>query len=111
MNSNCNQKRSQDLYQKVVMKAWEDESFRQELVSDPIRSIEKLTGEPLNLLEGVTVIVNDQTNPSVIYLNIPAEPEIDDMDLSEEQLEIIAGGGFITTPFLMPETPKDLSKK
>ncbi|WP_229201935.1 hypothetical protein [Arsenicibacter rosenii] len=39
------------------------------------------------------MVVNDQTDKSKIYVNIPAEPEIESMELSEEQLEAVAGGG------------------
>jgi hypothetical protein len=38
------------------------------------------------------IVVEDQTDESVIYLNIPAKVNIDDLTLTEEQLEQIAGG-------------------
>ena len=87
------QKKSQELLQTIITKAWEDESFKQELIANPIKAIEKVTGERINLPEGKTLIVKDQTDDSVVYINIPAEPNMEDLELSEEQLEVIAGGG------------------
>ena len=86
------QKKSQKLLQTIITKAWEDETFKQELIANPIDAIEKTTGERINLPEGKTIIVKDQTDVSIVYINIPAEPIMDDLELSEEQLEAIAGG-------------------
>ncbi len=86
--------KEQKLLQQVVQKAWEDETFKQELVNSPLEAIEKLTGEKLNLPEGKTLVVRDQTNESTLYINIPAEPNLEDLELNEEQLEAVAGGGL-----------------
>lgn len=85
--------REQKLFQTIIHKAWEDDGFKQSLIDNPINAIENLTGEAIKVPEGKTIIVRDQTDTSKIYLNIPAEPDMDDMELTEEQLEIIAGGG------------------
>ncbi|QTE23306.1 NHLP leader peptide family RiPP precursor [Polaribacter cellanae] len=85
--------KEQKLFQTVVQKAWEDTAFKQELINNPIEAIENLTGKRVKLPEGKTVVVRDQTDTSVVYINIPAEPNMDDMELTEEQLEIVAGGG------------------
>ena len=85
--------KEQKLFQTVVQKAWEDTAFKQELINNPIDAIENLTGKRVKLPEGKTVVVRDQTDASVVYINIPAEPNMDDMELTEEQLEIVAGGG------------------
>lgn len=90
--------KEQKLFQTVVQKAWEDTTFKQELINNPIEAIENLTGKRVKLPEGKTVVVRDQTDASVVYVNIPAEPNMDDMELTEEQLEIVAGGGDITPP-------------
>ncbi len=87
------QKKSQEVLQAIITKAWDDDTFKQELIDNPVDAIKKATGEAIKLPEGKTLIVKDQTDTSTIYLNIPAEPNLEDMELSEEQLEIIAGGG------------------
>jgi len=82
----------QKLYQEVVQKAWEDAEFKKELIANPLDAIEKLTGVRLNLPEGKTIVVRDQTDESTAYINIPVEQKMDDVELNEEQLETVAGG-------------------
>ena len=86
------QQKWQELLQTIITKSWEDEFFKQELIANPIDAIEKATGERINLPEGKTLFVKDQTDDSVVYINIPAEPHMENLELSEEQLEAIAGG-------------------
>ena len=84
--------KQQKLYQEVVQKAWEDTAFKNELIANPVVAIEKLTGQKLNLPEGKTIVVRDQTDETTVYINIPAKQEMDDVELNEEQLEAVAGG-------------------
>ncbi|MBB4807379.1 ABC-type bacteriocin/lantibiotic exporter with double-glycine peptidase domain [Chryseobacterium defluvii] len=86
------EQKKQEIIQQVISKAWEDMNFRKELVVDPVTAIEKLTGVKVVLPEGKELIIVDQTDKSKVYVNIPAEPEMENMELSEEQLEMIAGG-------------------
>jgi hypothetical protein len=81
----------QKMYAEIVQKAWEDADFKKELVANPVAAIEKLTGKKLNLPEGKTLVVRDQTDESTVYINIPAKAEVD-AELNEEQLEAVAGG-------------------
>jgi hypothetical protein len=83
----------QKLYAEVVQKAWEDAEFKKELIANPIAAIEKFIGQKLNLPEGKRLVVRDQTDESVVYINIPAAVNHSvDTQLSEEQLEAVAGG-------------------
>ena len=87
------QRKEEEVLRLVISKAWEDINFRKSLIDDPINAIESLTGAKVVLPEGKELVINDQTDKSKIYVNIPSEPNIDDVELSEDQLEIIAGGG------------------
>lgn len=87
------EQRKQEVVEAIISKSWEDENFRKELLAEPIKAIEKLTGVKVVLPEGKSLVITDQTDKSKIYVNIPAEPEIENMELTEEQLETIAGGG------------------
>lgn len=84
--------REQKLYAEVVQKVWEDAQFKSELVANPTAAIEKLTGHKLNLPEGKTLVVRDQTDESTVYINLPAKPNTEDVELNEDQLEAVAGG-------------------
>lgn len=96
--------KEQQLLQQVVQKAWEDTAFKEELIANPVKAIEKLTGEKLDIPEGKTFVVRDQTDESTVFINIPAEQKMDDVELNEEQLEAVAGGvigdgnGGVCTP-------------
>ncbi len=76
--------------QTVINKAWEDDSFRKKLVNNPNAAITSLTGG--SVPANYELVVADQTDPATIYLNIPPKPNFDNMELSDEQLEQVAGG-------------------
>lgn len=109
MKLTAQQQKSQDLLQAVITRAWEDATFKQDLIENPIDAIEKLTGERVKLPAGKTLIVKDQTDASAVYVNIPAEPNMEDMELSEEQLEVVAGGGALWN-FPIITIPQDPAK-
>jgi hypothetical protein len=97
----------QKLYAEIVQKAWEDASFKKELVANPIAAIEKLTGKKMNMPEGKTLVVRDQTDESTVYINIPASPKHSvDAELNEEQLEAVAGGVMPIPIITLPWPPK-----
>lgn len=94
----------QKMYAEIVQKAWEDAAFKKELVNDPVAAIEKLTGKKMNLPEGKTLVVRDQSDESVVYINIPAPAKNSvDAELNEEQLEAVSGG--IATGGRIPDFP------
>ena len=84
--------KEQQRYQQIINEAWENESFKQELIADPVTAIEKLTGEKVNLPEGKTLVVQDQAAEDKIFINIPNKIRLDNTELTEEQLEEVAGG-------------------
>jgi hypothetical protein len=89
MDFNQAQANSEKNLKTLINKCWEDTSFKQELVANPVQAIEALSGKPFDL-KGRKIIVNDQTDPSAVYINIPVNP--DNMELSEVELEAVAGG-------------------
>jgi len=48
--------------------------------------------------KGKDIIVCDQSDNSKVYFNIPAEPDLDEVELSEDMLEKVSGGA---TPLLI----------
>ena len=95
----------QKMYAEIVQKAWEDADFKKELVENPIAAIERFTGRKIDLPQGKTIVVRDQTDESIVYINIPAKQNMDDVELNEEELEIVAGGGFIWPNIIIPIKP------
>jgi hypothetical protein len=86
--------KEQRVMQQVISKAWNDDNFKKALISDPINAIEKLTGEKIALPKGKRLEAFDQSNADVIYLNIPPAPNLDDVELSDKDLELVAGGVY-----------------
>ncbi|MEA5461118.1 NHLP leader peptide family RiPP precursor [Arcicella sp. LKC2W] len=85
------QSNSEKNLQTIINKCWEDDSFKHELVANPVQAIEKLSGKTLDL-KGKKLVVMDQTDPSTVYINVPVNPE--NMELTDAELEAVAGGAF-----------------
>ena len=90
-----NTSKNQDFLQSLIARAWEDEGFKNELLENPKEAIEAFAGKALSLPEGKTFRAVDQTDPDVIYINIPSKPQLENVELNEEQLEAVAGGDSV----------------
>jgi ABC-type uncharacterized transport system ATPase subunit len=93
------QEKGKQLHQELVQKAWESATFKEQLINNPEATIAKITGVKSNTSSDVKIVVEDQTDANIIYLNIPAKVNIEDFELTEEQLELVAGG--IENPFFI----------
>lgn len=80
----------QEFTVQLLQKAQQDAEFKQRLIANPVAALEDFTGKELTLPEGKTLVVRDQTDESTVYFNIPPNPN--DMELTDEQLEVVAGG-------------------
>jgi hypothetical protein len=92
----------QKILDAIVKKAWEDPTFKNNLITRPLATIENFLGHPIQLPEGKKIAFVDQTDSSTIFINIPAEVNMEDVELNEEQLDIVSGGdGDITPPIII----------
>lgn len=82
--------------QKLKERCWKDNLFFKEFKAEPLKVLNKLSDNGFKLRDGKKeIIVEDQTDPNKIYLNIPSRPNFDNFDdfvLTDEQLELVAGG-------------------
>ena len=62
MEFNEKQKVAQQVMTDVIVKCWEDENFKNELITNPVETLEKFTGNPINIPEGKTLVVRDDSN-------------------------------------------------
>lgn len=85
------QKQGVELMRTLVEKAWESSTFKDQLVKNPKETISQVTGRDVNSLsKEKKIIVEDQSDKSIIYINIP--PTYEDVELTAEELEIVSGG-------------------
>ncbi len=84
-------KSRQELEADLVAKAWEDEGFKQELLSNPKATLTKEFGIPIPGSIEVRVL---EENPNTLYVVLPVKPADlqGEGELSEDALEAIAGG-------------------
>ena len=95
----------QKIYAQVVQEAWDNAEFKKELIANPAAAIEKLTLQNINLPEGKRLVIRDQTDESAIFINIPAKQELENVELSEEQLEAVSGGILLPYIPILPILP------
>jgi len=92
-------------YTKLLTNAWSDEAFKKRLESDPVRALEEVG---LTVPAGTTVDIEDSKgegnlddqvklweqgiSSGKVTLYVPDAPQIDTSELSESELEGVAGG-------------------
>ena len=87
----------------LVQRSLEDEDFRQRLLDDPKAVVEQELGS--RLAEGVEVRAL-QESADTIYLVLPSASLLGEgSELSDHQLEVVAGGGWGDTG--SPFDPRD----
>jgi hypothetical protein len=74
----------------LIAKAWRDEAFKQELISNPNAVYARELGEQLS--ENLNIRIIEETS-NTIYLTLPATPQVSE-ELSDEALDAVAGGGW-----------------
>lgn len=83
----------QELNDSLVNEALNNVEFKKQLVDNPRETINEYANGEFFIPEEMKVVVYDQSDSDFIYLNIPPKIDIDDVELSTEELEIVAGGG------------------
>jgi hypothetical protein len=77
------------LQEQVMARAMKDEVFRQELLNNPNKALERELG--ITLPKGVNVQVHEDT-PTTVHLVLPLQSHYAPVELSDAELEQVAGG-------------------
>lgn len=75
----------QEIESKLIAQAWQDESFKHELLSNPKTAFEN---EGISIPESIEIRVVEETS-DCLYFVLPMQPS---EELSDAELESVAGG-------------------
>ena len=82
-----------ELNDSLVNEALVNVEFRQKLIDSPRITINNYANGEFFLSEETKVVVYDQSDTNFVYFNIPPKVDIDDIELTSNELEMVAGGG------------------
>jgi hypothetical protein len=83
-----------DLEAKIVARAWQDDEFRRQFVTDPKRQFEERLG--FKLPDALRMTVHEEDENSLHFV-IPMKPKEALGELSDEELETVSGGTDVVT--------------
>jgi hypothetical protein len=78
----------EEIEKKAIEKAWEDENFKKNLMEKPHQAIAQIG---VNVPEKIDIKVVEES-AGVLYLVLPVNPETLAGELSDENLDGVAGG-------------------
>ena len=86
----------QELEARIIDRASKDEAFRRSLIEDPKGTLEREVAVKVPDMVSLTVIEESSTRR---YIVLPPARKGDNRELSDQELELVAGGGgqYLTT--------------
>jgi hypothetical protein len=89
MSQNEEPQTRRDIEARIIAKAWKDEAYKQELLTNPKAVIEREFG--VQFTEEISIQIREE-NPTALYFVLPMRPQIEEQELSEKDLEEVSGG-------------------
>ena len=83
----------QDIEARIIAKAWKDEAYKQELLTNSKAVIEREFGVEFPADVKVQIL---EENPTSLHFVLPMSPVAIAQEFSEEQLEAIAGASVVS---------------
>lgn len=93
--SEAPQRSRETIERELAAKAWQDDAFMDELRSNPKAVIAREYGVTLPDSLDLKVV---EESAGTLYLRIPPNPS--EIELSDEQLELVAGGEVVVTAII-----------
>ncbi len=84
------------LITEIAYQARDNESFKEKLIKEPHQAIDEYVGRQEVFAKNENIVVNEP-NSDEVYLVIPRKVELDDIELSDIELESLSGGTDIFT--------------
>lgn len=84
------------LVTKLANHAKDNKSFKEKLIAEPHSTIDDYIGRK-GVFSSKTKIVVNEPNSDEVYLNIPRKVDLEDIELSDIELETISGGSDLIT--------------
>jgi len=78
----------------LIIQTHKDANLKNRFITNPKQTIESELGVTINIEMTKNIVVEDQSNSDIIYLNIPKHTDLSSLNLTEEELERISGGDF-----------------
>ena len=80
------QKQGAELKRILLEQAWSNPEFKSKLIAEPRKAISLMIGDNNSSIQSnKKIVVEDQTDKSIIYINIPFMPNLDKLELTQEQ--------------------------
>lgn len=85
-------KEALEYHKSIIEEAQNSESFKSNILANPKKAIAEKFPEIPKFENDVEIMVEDQSSSEYVYINIPRKVNFEDIVLSDEDLELVAGG-------------------